>query len=79
MPSRCSVYQQFLSFYCPVLVRGKDASQFSHLSFGSTFGEKRLKELLNKLLDLDVATKTGELDAEEAATLVILQYAKPQN
>ena len=42
------------------------------------FGEKRLKELLNKLLELDVATKTGELDAEEAATLVILQYAKPQ-
>jgi len=43
------------------------------------FGEKRLKELLEKLLEMDVATKTGELDAEEAATLVILQYAKPQN
>lgn len=42
------------------------------------FGEKRLKELLNQLLDMDVATKTGEMDAEEAATLVILQYAKPQ-
>lgn len=42
------------------------------------FGEKRLKELLNQLLEMDVATKTGELDAEEAATLVILQYAKPR-
>ena len=43
------------------------------------FGEKRLKELLYKLLEMDVAAKTGEMDAEEAATLVILRYAKPQN
>lgn len=43
------------------------------------FGQQRLRELLNQLLEMDVAVKTGELDAEEAVTLVILQYAKPQN
>ena len=41
------------------------------------FGQARLKELLSCLLDMDVATKTGEMSAEEAVTLIILQYAKP--
>lgn len=41
------------------------------------FGQARLKELLSRLLDMDVATKTGEMSAEEAVTLIILQYAKP--
>lgn len=83
--------RQFRLLYKASLMQGADrnavAKELGVPSFAAgnyqnqarRFGEKRLKELLNKLLDLDVATKTGELDAEEAATLVILQYAKPQN
>ena len=83
--------RQFRLLYKASLMQGADrnavAKELGVPSFAAgnyqnqarRFGEKRLKELLNKLLDLDTATKTGELDAEEAATLVILQYAKPQN
>lgn len=83
--------RQFRLLYKASLMQGADrstiAKELGVPSFAAgnyqnqsrRFGEKRLKELLNKLLELDVATKTGELDAEEAATLVILQYAKPQN
>ena len=83
--------RQFRLLYKASLMQGADrnavAKELGVPSFAAgnyqnqarRFGEKRLKELLNKLLDLDVATKTGVLDAEEAATLVILQYAKPQN
>jgi DNA polymerase-3 subunit delta len=41
------------------------------------FGQVRLKELLRHLLEMDVAIKTGEMSAEEAADLIMLQYAKP--
>ncbi len=83
--------RQFRLLYKASLMQGADrnavAKELGVPSFAAgnyqnqarRFGEKRLKELLNKVLDLDTATKTGELDAEEAATLVILQYAKPQN
>ena len=83
--------RQFRLLYKASLMQGADrnvvAKELGVPSFAAgnyqnqarRFGEKRLKELLNKLLDLDTATKTGDLDAEEAATLVILQYAKPQN
>ena len=83
--------RQFRLLYKASLMQGADrnvvAKELGVPSFAAgnyqnqarRFGEKRLKELLNRLLELDVATKTGELDAEEAATLVILQYAKPQN
>jgi len=83
--------RQFRLLYKASLMQGADRSTIAkelgvpsfavgnYQNQSRRFGEKRLKELLNKLLELDVATKTGELDAEEAATLVILQYAKPQN
>lgn len=50
----------------------------SYLAQAGKFGTERLAELLRKLLELDVASKTGQISAEQAASLVILQYAKPQ-
>lgn len=83
--------RQFRLLYKASLMQGADrntvAKELGVPSFAAgnyqnqarRFGEKRLKELLHQLLEMDVATKTGEMDPEEAATLVILQYAKPED
>ena len=82
--------RQFRLLYKASLMLGEDRSVVAkelgvpsfaagnYLNQAKRFGGTRLKELLNQLLEMDVATKTGELDADEAAALVILQYAKPQ-
>ena len=51
----------------------------NYVSQSRRFGLERLRKLLTTLLDMDVSTKTGLMDAKEACSLLILQYANLQN
>lgn len=82
------IIRQFRLLYKAALLQGAGRGQVAkelgvptfaagnYQTQAKKFGEKRLRELLYRLLELDTAIKTGEMSAEEAITLVVLQYAK---
>lgn len=84
------IIRQYRLLYKASLMQNEDAASVAkelgvpgfaarnYLSQARRYGEKRLAQLLDQLLEVDTAAKTGELSAEEAADLVILQYAKPR-